>query len=85
MTKPYKNQQNMKGWIEMERKLSEFVMRNLREMSDIDENDNSQDDKILQGKSNSEIFDMFLTYDGIIGYSSRIKFAVETIFDVKLR
>jgi hypothetical protein len=61
------------------------IMSRVREMLDIDENDNSQDEKIMRKYDNKELFDMYLRYEGIIGYSDTILNTIEALFNVELK
>lgn len=73
-----------KIYVEYSKKLPEYIMKRLREMSDIDENDNSKDEQILTNNSKKELFDMFLHYEGIIGYTDTILYTIQQIFDMEI-
>lgn len=62
--------------------MMEKIMSNVREFLGYDENDESHDDEIRQTYSKSEIFDMYLKYEGIIGYSYQILLVLEELYDL---
>jgi hypothetical protein len=64
-------------------KYKEHLMKKLREMRDLEDDDTSRDTEIWADTPN-EIFDTVLKFDGIIGYSTRIKGYIKDIYGVDL-
>lgn len=64
-------------------KYSERVMRNVRQTLDLDENDTSRDNEIME-MNQDIVFRRFLEWEGILGYDETILNAIESIYDVEL-
>ena len=64
-------------------KYSERVMQNVRENMGLEPNDTSQD-KFIEALGRHEVFDRFLTWEGIIGYTNKIEDAISDIYNVNL-
>ena len=59
-------------------------MKVLREDHHLDEDDTSKDAEILKLYSPGETFDLMLSYEGIMGYSSTIKRWIKDIYHTSL-
>ena len=64
-------------------KYPEYIMRDVRRNMGLDFDDTSIDNEI-ETMTPTEIFERWLEWQGIIGYSHRILSAVEEIFDIEL-
>ena len=64
-------------------KYSERVMQNVRENMGL-EPDNTSRDKDIESLGRHEVFDIFLVWEGIIGYTNKIKDAISDIYNVNL-
>lgn len=60
-----------------------WLLKDIRQNLGLEPDDTSQDDEI-NNMSKQEVFDRYLTWQGIIGYSNRILTAIETIYGVDL-
>lgn len=61
----------------------EWLLKNIRQNLGLEPDDTSQDDEI-NAMSKQEVFERYLTWQGIIGYSNRIISVIETIYNVEL-
>jgi len=61
----------------------EWILKNIRQNLGLEPDDTSQDDEI-NAMSKQEVFERYLTWQGIIGYSDRIISVIETIYNVEL-
>ena len=61
----------------------EWLLKNIRQNLGLEPDDTSQDDEI-NAMSKQEVFERYLTWQGIIGYSNKIILAIETIYNVDL-
>lgn len=61
----------------------DYILRDVRQNMGVEPDDESRDDEI-RTMSPTEIFDKWLEWQGIIGYSHRILNAIEEIFDIDL-
>lgn len=61
----------------------EWLLKNIRQNLGLEPDDTSQDDEI-NAMSKQEVFERYLTWQGIIGYSDRIISVIETIYNVDL-
>lgn len=61
----------------------EHIVKKLRELDGLDEDNNSKDTE-FQEMSPQEVFDAVLRYEGIIGYGFTILSLIEDIFKVRL-
>jgi len=59
------------------------VIGDVRKNMGLDEDDPSKDGKIAK-MSRSQIFERYMTWNGIIGYESMIKEAIREIYNVEL-
>lgn len=50
----------------------------------VDESEGEWTEEALSAMSNFELFDTYLTWEGIIGYTEKIMETVENIWNVKL-
>ena len=50
----------------------------------VDESEGEWTEEALSAMSNFELFDAYLTWEGIIGYTEKIMETVENIWNVKL-
>ena len=55
----------------MQKQYSDFIMRAVRQNIGLEEDDTSRDEEIME-MSGEEIVDRYLTWNGIIGYTSYI-------------
>ena len=55
----------------MQKQYSDFIMRAVRQSLGLDEDDTSRDEEIME-MAGAEIVDRYLTWNGIIGYTSYI-------------
>ena len=55
----------------MQKQYSDFIMRAVRQNLGLDEDDTSRDEEIME-MAGAEIVDRYLTWNGIIGYTSYI-------------
>lgn len=62
---------------------AEWIYKAVRQNLGLELDDTSQDDEI-NAMSKQEIFERYLTWQGIIGYSNRIISLIETIYNVEL-
>ena len=60
-----------------------YIMQTVRLNLGLDANDKSRDSEINEMDTH-EVFDRYLTWNGIIGYTSRIKQAIEDIYGIEL-
>lgn len=60
-----------------------YIMKNLRQRIELDENDTSQDEEIL-GLSGFEFFDEWLKWNGILGYTRDIIDAIYFAYGIDL-
>jgi hypothetical protein len=60
------------------------VLEDVREGMGLEATDDSRDDEI-NSMSRAEVFKRYLEWNGIIGYASDIKRAIEDIYDVQLK
>ena len=60
---------------------AEWIYKAVRQNLGLEPDDTSQDEEI-NAMSKQEVFDRFLTWQGIIGYSNRILSALEKIYGV---
>ena len=64
--------QNKKGdKTTVQKQYSDFIMRAVRQSLGLDEDDTSRDEEIME-MAGAEIVDRYLTWNGIIGYTSYI-------------
>lgn len=63
--------------------MSDYIIRDVRQNMGLEPEDTSRDSEILT-MTPAEIFDRWLEWQGIIGYSHRILSAIEEIFDINL-
>lgn len=64
-------------------KYNEVIMRNLRERLDLEPDDTSKDKKIMS-MDKRKVFDEYLEWEGISGWTSTILSVIEDIFKVEL-
>ena len=64
-------------------KYEEYIYKMLRQWAGLDEEDKSKDEE-FDKMSSYEVLDALLEYEGIIGYTSRIKDWVEDSYHIKL-
>jgi len=55
----------------VQKQYSDFIMRAVRQSLGLDEDDTSRDEEIME-MAGAEIVDRYLTWNGIIGYTSYI-------------
>ena len=60
-----------------------YIMRDLRQMRDLEEDDKSQDESILK-MSGFAFFDQYLKWNGFIGYTSDFLDVIHAAFGVDL-
>lgn len=61
----------------------EWLLKDIRKNLGLEADDTSQDDEI-NAMSKQEVFERYLTWQGIIGYSDRIISVIETIYNIQL-
>lgn len=64
-------------------KYEEYIMESIRQNLDLEKDDTSRDREIME-MSRREIFERYLTWEGIIGYGDRFLDTVEDIYGVWL-
>lgn len=68
----------------MENKYPEYIMKKVRQMMNLDENDTSKD-KEINSLFKQEVFERVLNWEGIIGYSHSLNSWIQDIFGIDLR
>lgn len=61
----------------------DYIMRDLRQRRELDENDTSQDEEILQ-MSGFKFFDEWLKWNGFVGYTSDFLDVIYSAFGIDL-
>lgn len=61
----------------------EWLLKDVRRNLGLEPDDTSHDEEI-NAMSKQEVFERYLTWQGIIGYSDRIILVIETIYNVEL-
>lgn len=67
----------------MENKYSYYIMRNIRQVLDLEPTDTSRDEEI-NNMSRREIIDKYLLWEGIINFTEEILSVIEEVYDVYL-
>jgi len=62
---------------------SESIMRKVRQHLDLDANDTSKDEEIMQ-MSKDEVFDNVCEWEGLINYGNTLRGWVKSIYKVEL-
>jgi len=66
-------------------KIPDYILEDARQNVPMRANYDEYSDEQLSGKSKRQIFDHYLSYNGIIGFSDTILNVVEDLFNVKLK
>lgn len=66
-----------------EPEVPEYIMKDLRQRRDLDENDTSQDEEILEMYGYT-FFDEWLKWNGFIGYTSDLLDAIHAAYGIDL-
>lgn len=61
----------------------ESIMRKVRQYMDLESNDTSKDEEIMQ-MSKDEVFDTCCEWEGLIRYGSKLRGWVESIYEIEL-